>query len=81
MAESLDTSIFIERNQGLKVGYSVPYTGGGTSECYPFAFSTFKHGQPVVIKRSIFIDVCIVLPLTRKPIDKNPGEYLINRHI
>jgi hypothetical protein len=79
-AESLDTDLFERRNQGFKVEYWVPGTGGGTSKCYPLTFASLKHVRKVVLKRSLFVDVCIVIPRNREAIDKNIHEYWFNRH-
>ena len=82
MTESLDTSIVEGRNSGFKVEYTVPNTGGGTSKCLPLTFSKLKRGQNVILKRSLFVDVCIVIPRTRTQgvIDENFHEYWFNRH-
>jgi hypothetical protein len=80
LAESLDTDLIEIGNQGYKVEYWVPYTGGGTSKCYPLTFSRLKNGQKVILKRSLFVDVCIVMTRNREAIDKKIYEYWIDRH-
>ena len=82
LVESLDTDIIIWQGDSpsFKVRYFVPYTGGGTSECYPLSLLKFKAGQKVIIKRSLFLDVCIVIPRSREAIDKKIYEYWFDRH-
>jgi hypothetical protein len=80
VSESMETLVIMRPNQGRKIEYFVPYTGGGTSKCYPITFSKLTQGQNVVLKRSIFIDICVVIPISRKPIDKAFDRFWLGRH-
>jgi hypothetical protein len=78
LSESLDTNIIVWQNDSpsFKVRYFVPYTGGGTSMCYPLSLSNFNNGKKVIIKRSMFFDVCIVLARNRDAVENEYGSWL-----